>query len=100
MNQILIIFRAIAVVVFLALCQATSDVVEDYVIDYTLLGSELGHQNVSVMFFQGARFQLNRSLNTLFVQIVVLEGGDELASELMKDDLGDEARLTQHSRHF
>jgi len=45
------------------------------------------------MFLQGARFQLHRSLNTLFVQIVVLKGGDELASKLMKDDLRDQARL-------
>ena len=73
----------------------TSDVVEDNVVDQTFLWAELSHQDVVVVLLQRTCLYLVNQISFLLVQVVVLEQRNELASQFVKDNLGDEACLSQ-----
>ena len=92
---LIVIFWAITIVVLMTIFLPTSDVVEDNVVDQTFLWAELSHQDVVVVLLQRTCLYLVNQISFLLVQVVVLEQRNELASQFVKDNLGDEACLSQ-----
>ena len=92
---LIVIFWAITIVVLMTIFLPTSDVVEDNVVDQTFLWAELCHQDVVVVLLKRTCLYLVNQISFLLVQVVVLEQRNELASQFVKDNLGDEACLSQ-----